>query len=373
MAENVDHFRAVLDNSKNPPNTEMLVAIAQFVGGQFREAGVGQYQRWLQEQIRNLKVTENNELVGALPDVSWIMTTNYDDLWKVSYPNRQPITWRTPNARRVFVRHPGMYVFHLHGLFSDHESVVLTGEDYGRLGAAAVSQDVLRDAAIRSALVMIGYGSGLDDPNFSELLKWLRVAEETFTDPHYILVTDDRLPNFSSPHPGLVAVSYGKTYDDLVPFLKKIAPRSELPACSEHRSCKHPPSLPRGQRRSALPKESAGFNINPQWIKEKDDSWNKLADIKVDLHDDRPVGSDPVAYLIPSGNAPLTIYDPRYWLPGNPERKMKFSEGWLELNGKKNLRGFVFGMTNAAGVRKTRIYCDDYDRYLTEQDKKYPE
>ncbi|MFQ6398040.1 SIR2 family protein [Nocardia sp. KC 131] len=373
MADNVQHFRDVLNNSKNPPNTEMLVAIAQFVGGQFREAGGGQYQKWLDEQIGNLKVTENNKLVDALPHVTRIMTTNYDDLWKASYKNRESITWCTLGAHEKFVSDPEKYVFHLHGSFSDQASVVLTGEDYGRLREVAVSQELLRELARQSSLVMIGYGKGLDDPNFSELIKWLRFAQVTSTKTHYTLVTDDGLSKFSSQHSGLVAVSYGETYDDLGPFLKEIAPRRESPAGSERRSCEHPPALPKGQQRSVLPSRSTGFNINPQRDKENDASWTRYADIHVRLHDDRPMGSDRFAYLIPSGIAPLSLHDPAHWLPGNPERKMKFSEDWCKLNKGKILRGYVFDMITADGRKKTRIYCDDYDRYLTEQDKEYPE
>src|SRR5690242_18315290 len=57
MAENVEHFRAVLDSS---PTTEMLIAVAQFVGGQFRKSGGGEYQSWLEDQIGDLKIADNN-------------------------------------------------------------------------------------------------------------------------------------------------------------------------------------------------------------------------------------------------------------------------------------------------------------------------
>lgn len=62
-------------------------------------------------------------------------------------------------------------VFHVHGSYHNPQEVVLDTTDYYRVANADELQNVLKTFLEYKTILFIGCGSGLEDPNFSGLLK----------------------------------------------------------------------------------------------------------------------------------------------------------------------------------------------------------
>jgi hypothetical protein len=118
------------------------------------------------------------------------------------------------------------------------------------------------------------------------------------------------------------------------------------------------------ERRSPLPDHGSLFWIDPTWKDDpKNKSWSEYADVLVRLQE-KPVEGSGRIFLIPSGVVPPSLSDPKCWGTTGRERKRAITNSWCEANLNKEQVGYVFQMTNKVGKKVTRIYCDEYDRYL---------
>ncbi len=202
-------------------DTAALLACAEWLDRKFATLG-SEYESWLKRTIGDLPPVAT-PLVGALPDVDIIVTTNYDHLWKVRY-RRACLAWNARNANVEFFRDPRRYVFHLHGEYQQSSSVVLSGFDYGHLEADNHSQALLRQIATGHSLLMIGCGAGLKDPNLSRLLEWLKAEQSNSPYRHYMLLTSNEasLINWEdSLKSRLTPVIYGDAHRELGGFLSE--------------------------------------------------------------------------------------------------------------------------------------------------------
>ena len=64
-------------------------------------------------------------------------------------------------------------VAHLHGYFRQPESVVLGSRSYDDVLRDEHAQAILRTLVLRDRLLFVGFGAGLSDPNFGNLLSWM--------------------------------------------------------------------------------------------------------------------------------------------------------------------------------------------------------
>jgi superfamily II DNA/RNA helicase len=218
----IDAFKTIL---KETSDTDALVAVAQFVQSKFAPIQ-GEYESWLRRTVGNLTLL-NHELIDALPSTDVILTTNYDDLVE-SATGRQPLTWTSRNAFNEYPRAKKTYVFHLHGYFNEPTSVILGGVDYGRLEQNEHVQELLRNLARNHSFLIVGSGAGLDDPNFSKLIDWLKREQGTSPYRHYLLVSEQHAgesPYYESLAARVTPIIYGSDHCDLPKFLRGLNPQ----------------------------------------------------------------------------------------------------------------------------------------------------
>lgn len=221
---------------QDDPSTADLLAVAQWVGSKFQGLD-GEYANWLNRTVGQLKVSDN-ALLDALPEIDNILTTNYDLLWQARYPERKPLAWNERNSETRYGRDPSEHVFHLHGVYTDPSSVVLSGQDYGRSTERAVSSTILKQLFRSKSMLMLGYGQGLDDPNFGPLMAWIASTQGAAPHRHYLLIREQQLPSINltaSLQSRITPIVYGDNYEDLPRFLAEVpwfsgAPVKSAPA-----------------------------------------------------------------------------------------------------------------------------------------------
>jgi hypothetical protein len=211
------------------------MAVAEQVSSRLRSRSGG-FARWL------------NETVGSLPLAdatvrSWrtlIATTNYDDLlerrdgataeqWDFTTQNDQHEVLGILEGKML------TRVLHIHGHCRRPETVVLGVRDYERHVTSGFVDAFQRYALMRRTVVFVGFGAGLEDPNFSLLLHWYGETLEKTTQRHYRLCLNHQV---TDPYNGIHAISYGTEYKDLTGFLNRVADAATLD--SDHGSTSQP-------------------------------------------------------------------------------------------------------------------------------------
>ncbi|KAI0112388.1 SIR2-like domain-containing protein [Nemania sp. FL0031] len=190
----------------------------------------GRYAAWLQFQFRDLyeKVTDHSALdsLKALhARGAYLITTNYDDLLERKC-GLQPCDSTTENALKKFVAHKRKeMVFHPHGYWEHTESVVLASMDYIEVQRHYEVQRLLRSLRETKTILFIGYGSSLPNPNFGELLGWVRDIiqgrdrNQEIARRHYILLRRGD----KNPVPNLeLNEVFCRGYDDIGPWLESL-------------------------------------------------------------------------------------------------------------------------------------------------------
>src|SRR5690606_11537936 len=139
-----------------------LVKAADLVAASIRGAGEVAFAKWLRETIGCLEIA-HDELVTAIDALSTpILTTNYDTLVE-QISGRGSVSWRDPSGLQSVLMRSDKRVAHLHGVWQDPQSIVLTESDYNRILADEPSQHLQRAAGALTPLVFVGYGAGLED------------------------------------------------------------------------------------------------------------------------------------------------------------------------------------------------------------------
>ncbi|OQV00177.1 NB-ARC domain-containing protein [Cladophialophora immunda] len=146
-----------------------------------------------------------------------LMTTNYDELLEHHCGLHR--------VRRMILEDVRKYeqgtldgVFHIHGSFQDPQEVVLDPVGYYKVKTSDDVQNLLKTYLGHNTILFVGCGSGLEDPNFKNLLEWATSREENIPNHHYLLVRerDDQRYN------PLITLRYGPEYEDLVPYLNAL-------------------------------------------------------------------------------------------------------------------------------------------------------
>lgn len=204
---------------------DLIVAAEKATDGLGGRASVD-YRDWLARAVGSLKAVRFEVLDGitALADAgALILTTNYDDLladalgWDV-------VTWRDPPRLQRVLRGREQAVVHLHGHWKDPASVVFGASSYADVLRDPGAVTFLKSAVYSRTMLFVGFGAGLDDPNFGALRSWMRDELSQSFFEHYRLVRDQDLAGgpLHDPSERIAAVSYGPSHDDLAPFLKAL-------------------------------------------------------------------------------------------------------------------------------------------------------
>ena len=87
-----------------------------------------------------------------------------------------------------------------------------------------------RALQVVNALVYIGFGEGLKDPNFEAVRSWVEGTVGPTFHTHYRLCLEEEVEQLNKASGGsIVPVPYGRVHGDLVPFLEELARRSVDP------------------------------------------------------------------------------------------------------------------------------------------------
>lgn len=229
-----DQWRPMIDHTltyaRATSDTAALVSVAGMVQTQIRLAGDFAYAKWLRETVGELKVADDS-WSNALDGVSCpILTTNYDSLIEQS-TGRQSATWESPGEIQRILANNSNSVGHIHGLWSQPSSVILSDRDYTKLLGSQTAQDLQKAASALKSIIYVGVGSGLEDPNFSRLIEWHRRSFEDSQHRHYRLCRESELERLVVEHRAdhILPVSYGEEFADLPAFLASISPSSSTP------------------------------------------------------------------------------------------------------------------------------------------------
>lgn len=204
-----------------------LLAVASQVASKLGAPDGGEYAEWLHRSVGALEVGDPSLIhaLGAL-DVP-IVTTNYDHLLE-KVLQRDAVSWRNEAAVDRILRGDSNAILHLHGHYSEPESVVLGLWEYAGLVESEHTQAVLRALGLAKSLLFIGFGAGLRDPNFRQFLRWTRKVSWTMPYRHYRLARAAEAAAVRLDHDPaerVMVLSYGERYEDLAPFLRALAPR----------------------------------------------------------------------------------------------------------------------------------------------------
>ena len=133
---------------------------------------------------------------------------------------------------------------HLHGIWTAPQSVILSNDDYSRLRMDEAAQAIQEAFAITSRIVYLGFGSGLSDPNFSQLLKRQRELFPNSQISHIRLCKRAEEEELRRIHfeDNIETLVYGDEYSDLPAFLRSAVEELETgsPEMSESRILLNP-------------------------------------------------------------------------------------------------------------------------------------
>ena len=218
----LDIEKAKLQNHASTPDD--YVDVATFVTRELRKVREGVYGHWLSEVFKIIK-PKNQRLVLALRSLGVnLSTTNYDHLIE-NVGGGTAMTWREPGRCSEFLRGQSSDVLHFHGSWLQPESVILGLKSYDDICNDTFTQNALKSYLTMKTMVFVGCGAGLEDPNFGTLLEWSRETLKHCRHDHFILVRAADVSFWRQLLHGLpiVPLSYGESYDELAPFIEKLA------------------------------------------------------------------------------------------------------------------------------------------------------
>lgn len=202
-----------------------LLSVAERLSSELRRPGPITMANWLRDNFGSLSVRDKRVAVALQKFGRPILTTNYDTTLEAIL-GYQSVTWREPNLlQQVMTGEMTEAVGHLHGVWTDGDSVVLGVGDYTNLLSSTPAQELQHALHSMNSLIFIGFGAGLDDPNFHALTEWWKLKLGTTAHRHYQLCRDEDVATLEVAHAtdNVRVVSYGKQFSDLPRFLETMA------------------------------------------------------------------------------------------------------------------------------------------------------
>lgn len=197
----------------------------------------GNWSNWLRRAIGDLKVLDRTTVTHLHTlGRGRLATCNYDDV--LTADNYPAVPWTLPADVIRVLSGEERGVLHLHGHWKTPDSVVLGNASYAELLYDNAAQSLQRFMASLPCLVLVGFGAGLEDPNFGGLLNWVAKTFPMREAHHFWLVphSDVERATKSVPKGCRVAVlEYGEHYADLPQFLERLVANTGLDQeCGEH-------------------------------------------------------------------------------------------------------------------------------------------
>ncbi|HTQ39800.1 MAG TPA: SIR2 family protein [Pirellulales bacterium] len=214
-----ENLRRLLESNK----ADMWLVVAQAVE-KFLKKSLGEFGVWLHDSVGTLSVV-NREILEAIANLKLpLWTTNYDGLLERT-TKFLSVTWRQTSKVESVAKGELQAIVHLHGYFDDPDSVVLGVSSYDEIVKDEHTQIFIRSGFLTKTLVFVGFGKGLDDPNFGALLAWANRVFANSQYRHYRLVRDAECAVIEAERDAndrVYPISYGATHDALIPFLQSL-------------------------------------------------------------------------------------------------------------------------------------------------------
>lgn len=210
-------------------DTSMMISAASQVSRKLKSLGPQAYADWLRESVGDLPALDTRTIEVLRSSGFPILTTNYDTL--IEGTDGSAVSWSDTTGLQEILTGDSAAVGHLHGVWSDPDSVILSDADYEKHAQSKGIQALQHAACSIKTLVYIGYGSGLEDPNFSDLLRWQREIFSPTSRRHYRLCLESDVETLARVHtPDNIGIeSYGATHEMLAGFLRdKVAARGNV-------------------------------------------------------------------------------------------------------------------------------------------------
>lgn len=206
-------------------DSEALIRAAGMVKTEFARIGDQAYADWLEADIGKLSA-QAPDIGSSLLSLHFpVLTTNYDSLLE-KIGDRESALWTSPKGIQRVLNGAENSIAHLHGIWSEPSSIVLSEGDYAAHLKSPAIQELQRAASSIKSIVYVGFGSGLSDPNFSSMLKWHRDLFPQSGIRHFRLCLDSEASELESTHAAdnIDPVAYGKDHADLAAFLDTLKP-----------------------------------------------------------------------------------------------------------------------------------------------------
>jgi SIR2-like domain len=225
-----ERYKAALQNVLGGATELIAIAsmVEQMLGGGDRRGGT--WSGWLGKTLGRLNVTDRS-VVDQLHTLGQgrLATCNYDDV--LTADNYPPVTWKHAASITQVLSGEASGVVHLHGHWSTPDSVALGFSSYAALLNDEAAQSLQRSMASLSSLVFVGFGAGLEDPNFGALLRWVSKTFAERQAHHFWLVKDGDVESANRAVPDgsrVIVLGYGPRHSDLHGFLLDLADRAGL-------------------------------------------------------------------------------------------------------------------------------------------------
>jgi tetratricopeptide (TPR) repeat protein len=224
-------WRERVDAEIDSGDLDDMLSAAEKITAKLGGKSGGEYRRWLRESVGNLPA-KDAAVLHALRDLGIpIATTNYDGLIEEA-TGLSSVTWReTAKVERV-LRGDDAGVLHLHGYWDDPESVVLGIRSYETVLGDEHAQVVLKALSMMKTLVFVGFGAGLGDPNFGQLLAWTGRVFAGSEYRRFRLARDGECAELRKQHPPeqrIFVLGYGADFPDLPTFWRRLAAAKPAP------------------------------------------------------------------------------------------------------------------------------------------------
>ena len=183
------------------------------------EPGDTPFRRWLAHSVGGLQAT-SPEILSRLNGIGLpIITTNYDTLIEDARGGRF-VTWQQQAAVEKVLRGDDEAVIHLHGVWSEPDSVVLNMHSYLRKQDHPI-REIQRAAAALNSFIFVGVGEGSRDPDMGPLIEWLSSVSRNSEYTHYRLCRSSELEALRGQHNyhNVELVPYGDEHAALPGFL----------------------------------------------------------------------------------------------------------------------------------------------------------
>jgi GTPase SAR1 family protein len=147
------------------------------------------FKTWLDKSVGSLTI-QKPDLIESIKELNCpVFTTNYDNLLEVGL-DRKPIHNLQPNKIQELLNNERAGVVYLHGYYDDPETVILGIRSYEQLANKAFFQALQQAITLTKHILFVGYGSGLDDPNFGKLIAWSQQNIDS-EHHHYRLISEE--------------------------------------------------------------------------------------------------------------------------------------------------------------------------------------